>query len=203
MRAVGKDVQNVVELPGARAKGPLDHRTDDELMELAAANVRPAMEELVRRHDRTVRSYCRKWDPARGDDLAQDVFLRLWRARHAYRPRGRFRLYLFTLVRNRCRNALRDWFRRPAAQPLDTLEVNGMEQSQLEAVLEAERNHRVWREVASLPPKLREAVLLRFEQGLSHAEIAEIVGAPEVTVRSRVFLGLRRLRARLTAEVER
>jgi RNA polymerase sigma-70 factor (ECF subfamily) len=48
-----------------------------------------------------------------------------------------------------------------------------------------------------LPPKQKEAVLLRFDQGLDYEDIARILEAPVSTIRSRVFLGIRQLRARI------
>jgi RNA polymerase sigma-70 factor (ECF subfamily) len=68
--------------------------------------------------------------------------------------------------------------------------------SPLEVLLEAERHRRMLAALHELPPKLKEAVLLRFDQGLDYPEIARILDAPESTIRSRVFLGIRQLRAR-------
>jgi RNA polymerase sigma-70 factor (ECF subfamily) len=65
---------------------------------------------------------------------------------------------------------------------------------QLDRLIELERDRRVREAIFGLPVKLREAVLLRFDQGLGYAEIARILQRPEVTVRSRVFHALRRLR---------
>jgi RNA polymerase sigma-70 factor (ECF subfamily) len=188
----------VIPIQRARVRGRgLCERSDDELMELAAGGVRDAFGELVGRYQERVRAFCRRWDPERGDDLAQEAFLQLWAARKRYQPRGQLPLYLFTIVRNRCRNARRGWFRRPPLEPLSP-DVSALASSdQLDAVLERERALRVDRQVAQLPPKLREAVLLRFGEEMSYAEIASIVGAPEATVRSRVFNGLRRLQEEL------
>lgn len=184
----------VVPISRARERG-LRQRTDDELMELSAAEVREAFAELVQRYQGRVRSFCLRWDAQRGDDLAQEVFLQLWQARRRYQPRGRFPVYLFTIVRNRCRNARRSWFRSPVLEQLSP--QLGRSAEQLDHVLEQERARRLDRSVAGLPPKLREAVLLRFGEGLGYAEIAAIVQAPQATVRSRVFHGLRRLQKEL------
>jgi RNA polymerase sigma-70 factor (ECF subfamily) len=187
----------VIPIQRARERG-LCARSDDELMELAAGGVRDAFGELIGRYQARVRSFCRRWDPERGDDLAQEVFLQLWAARARYQPRGQFPLYLFTVVRNRCRNVRRSWFRQPTLEPLAPEVPNPTSSDQLDAVLERERAARVERQVAQLSPKLREAVLLRFGEEMSYAEIAAVVGAPEATVRSRVFNGLRRLQKELT-----
>jgi len=176
----------------------LEQRTDDELMELAAAHVELAFVELLRRWQGRVRSFCLKWGGRGGEDLAQEVFLELWRARQRYQPRGQFPLYLFTIVRNRCRNARRGWFRRPLVDPLPAEVVDSTRSDQLDLVLERERARRVDHQISRLSPPLREALLLRFGQELSYADIALVVGAPEATVRSRVFNGLRRLQQELS-----
>lgn len=185
----------VIPISQARPRRDLEARSDDELMELAAAEVKEAFAELTRRYQARVRSFCRRWDAERGEDLAQEVFLQLWRARGRYQPRGQFPLYLFTIVRNRCRNARRSWFRSPSLEPLPP--GLGDPADQLDRMLEQERARRVSQRVAQLPPKLREAVLLRFGEGMGYADIAEIVHAPQATVRSRVFHGLRRLQKEL------
>jgi RNA polymerase sigma-70 factor (ECF subfamily) len=176
----------------------LDALTDDELMRLATQNLRDAFATLVRRYQQRVRSHCSKWtgDRALGDDLAQEIFGELWRTRERYRPGARFAVYLFTIARNRCRNAHRD--RRPT-KPLEA-EVPSGQPDQLQALLAAERQRRMDNEVGRLPEKLREAVLFRFGQGLDYPQMAEILGCPQVTVRSRVFLGITKLRAALKEE---
>jgi RNA polymerase sigma-70 factor (ECF subfamily) len=127
--------------------------------------------------------------------LAQDVFLQLWRSRDRYTPQGQFVSYLFTLVRNRCLSVARA--QRPSAPlPEDLADGAG----QLDDLLARERDRKVRERIAALTPKLREAVLLRFEAGLSYAEIGGIVACPEATARSRVFLAMNELRARLTEE---
>jgi RNA polymerase sigma-70 factor (ECF subfamily) len=189
----------VIPITRARRPSALPERTDDELMELASASLKEAFAELVRRYGDRVRNYCNKWDPQRGDDLAQEVFFQLWNARERYQPTGQFQVYLFTIVRNRCRNAKRSWIRRPPLEPLPPSLVDPGRGDQLDAMLEWERNRRVQRSVTALPPKLKEAVLLRFGEGLSYAEMATILRAPEPTIRSRVFLGLRRLQQELGA----
>jgi RNA polymerase sigma-70 factor (ECF subfamily) len=172
-------------------------------MQLAGASLPAAMAEIVRRYQDRVRSYCCKWDPQRGEDTAQEAFATLWRGRHDYRPRNQFRLYLFTIVRNCCRNARRWWFRHKAPELPVTERVGATEEgTPLDDLLARERIRRVQGELACVSPKLREAVLLRYCEELSYAEIASILEVPEVTARSRVFLGLRELRKRLQEQVE-
>jgi RNA polymerase sigma-70 factor (ECF subfamily) len=176
----------------------LAEQPDDDLMQLAAGGVSAAFAELVRRYQERVRSYCTRWcgDSSIGDDLAQDVFGELWRARTRYRPSGRLMVYLFTIARNRCRNLRRDAKLTEPVGDETVTEAAG----QLDGLLVAERRRRVEAGIHSLPPKLREAILLRFGQELDYAEVADILSCPQATVRSRVFLGLRELRRQLGQE---
>ncbi|HEY0705457.1 MAG TPA: RNA polymerase sigma factor [Polyangia bacterium] len=165
-------------------------------MQLAAADVMSAFTALVRRHEAAVRRYASKFcgSPATGDDVAQETFVELWGTRRRYRPVGKFRVFLFTIVRNRCRNQYRG---RQQQTELQTDLIEGLPAptpNQLDEVLTAERQRQVDQEIAALSPKLREAVLLRFAEGLEYGEIASIVGCSEVTLRSRVFLGVSQIR---------
>lgn len=183
-------------VPDAAQLGAL---TDDELMLLGTRGLKEAFGALVGRYQIRIRTHCTRWtgDRALGDDLAQEIFGELWRTRERYQPNGRFAVYLFTIAKNRCRNARRD--RRPAV-PLDA-EAAVTHPDQLQALLAAERQRRLDQAVHALPEKLREAVLLRFGQGLDYAQIAEILKCPQVTARSRVFLGIGKLRSGLGEDV--
>jgi len=111
-------------------------------------------------------------------------------------------VFLLTIARNRCRNAARNAWRRsagdralgaPSAEPAEGGD-------QLDRLLEAERERRVREVVLSMPDRHREALLLRFDQGLAYADMSRVLGVPEVTARSRVFHALRRLREELEEE---
>lgn len=183
---------------------PLAERDDEALMTLAAGDHRPAFEVLVARYLPRVGHYCAKFagDVRIGEELAQEVLLEAWEQRRRYRPQGKFPVFLFTIARNRCLNQVRGesrrrrWERRVVAEAPPPLA--GASPDQLDLLLEEEERRRVRAALLELPVKLREAVLLRFDQGLGYAEIARIVGRSETAVRSRVFLALRRLRAEVS-----
>lgn len=179
-------------------RSSLEEHTDDELMQLASAGVDNAFAELVRRHQREVRGYCcRCCGGTAGDDVAQEVFLELWRTRERYEPRGRFRSFLYTIVHTRVLNAVQ---RRPREVELD--EKTHFAGGELDAVLEAERVRRLRLKLARLPHNLQQALLLRFAAGLDYAEMAEVLKRSQSTVRSRVFHGLLRMRKLLRRESE-
>ncbi len=171
---------------------------DDELMHLAASGSSGALASeafaaLLLRHERRVRNYCAKWcgNAARSDEMAQEVFVDLWRHRSDYKASGRFDAYLFTLVRNRCRS---DHRKVTVERKLESYEPTSNSPDQLERLIDYERLYRLNEAVARLPPKLRESLLMRYGAGLEYAEIARVVEAPESTVRSRVFLAICQLK---------
>jgi hypothetical protein len=92
-----------------RAASDLGARSDDELMTLAAAGVLDAFSALVGRHEGALRRFCAKLLGAGdvGDDVAQEVFLEIWRTCGRYDGRGRFGAFLFTTARDRCLNEIR------------------------------------------------------------------------------------------------
>jgi RNA polymerase sigma-70 factor, ECF subfamily len=185
----------------------LDACDDDSLMLLAAGDHTRAFEVLTRRHLGVLTGYCAKFlgSARAGEEVAQDALVELWTRRSRYAS-GRFKIFLFTIARTRCLNRLRDDRRRGArAGPWDPAtdggaEVDAGRPDQLHELLERERVRRTREALLALAPKLREALLLRFDQGLSYAEIARVVHRPEVTVRSRVFHALRKLRHALGEE---
>lgn len=193
----------VTALAPRRAAAELRQRTDDELMLLAAAGRLEAFSELTRRHEGPVRAFCAQMlgSRAQGDDVAQEVFLDIWRSCGRYDAQGRFRGLLFAVARNRCLKDLRarpTTASVPGATDFDETRVAAPGDA-VDVFLEAERRRRLDRLVDQLPAKLRDAIRLRFSAELEYAEIAEIVRRPEATVRSRVFQGLKRLRQRLDA----
>jgi RNA polymerase sigma-70 factor (ECF subfamily) len=181
-------------------------RDDDDLMALAAGDHRPAFGVLADRHLGPLTRFCAKYlgDPRSGEEIAQDVLVEAWTRRRQYRPEGRFRVFLLTMARTRCLNRLRDDRRRQARTPAlaDAPEAGGAsaDGAQLDALLERERQRQVRVALGALPPRLREAVLLRFDQGLDYAEIARTVGRSEATLRSQVFQAIRKLRAAVGTE---
>lgn len=200
---IAVDDSNVIPIDSARARH-LVGRNDDELMRLSRAGKRDAFAALVGRHNRRLSDFCVKMtgDAETGRDLGQDVWVRVWAARDRYKPNGRFESFLFTVARNLCRNAKRDRMRRGkvivAAHSGE--EIDGARSTapdHVDQVLAREQSQRVYAAVDRLAPKLREALLLRFAAGLDYAQISEVVGRGESTVRSRVYHGLKKLRSSL------
>ena len=195
-------VTNVV--PFKKKEEPLSGRSDDELMLLSSAGTREAFEELVRRHARRVVAFCAKHvgDRSFGEEMAQEIWLSVWDHRTAYRPEGKFLGWLFTLARNRVRNARRDGARFSVLAHIEDspAEALDLSPSEVDRLLMAERRARVDRALSNISETLREAVILRFAQELPYDEVARVLETSESTARSRVFHGLRELRRRLRGE---
>ena len=193
---------NVIAFPSERPAVGLAERDDDALMRLASAGTRSAFATLVGRHTGRLTGFCIKMtgDRRTGEDVAQETWLQVWASRQRYEPAGKFDSFLYTIARNRCRNALRSARRRGHVQSdieLDTEQLSADDPTHLDAILDNERRDRVQRAMAKLAPKFREALLLRFSQDLDYGQISAIVGRSESTVRSRVLHGIKKLRATL------
>lgn len=191
-------LSDVIPLDRSRPGG-LDERSDDELMVLVCAGRREALAVLVAKYAARLTEFCVKMtgDRRAGEDVAQESWLQLWASRERYRPANKLEAFLFTIARNRCRNALRSRWRRTRVIVDADADAPLTDGSSLDALLARERDARVHAAALELPAKLREAVLLRYVAGLDYPDISAAIGRNESTVRSRVFHGLRQLRERL------
>jgi RNA polymerase sigma-70 factor, ECF subfamily len=181
---------------------PPEHRSDDELMQLAAVGERTAYEALVRRHQGQVRAYCARWcgSSVIGDDVAQECFVEIWQRRASYVPQGKFKAFVFHVAANRCKNQQRAQGRERALTEARSRVPAEPPSSDRFALFE--RQERLQLELAKLSEPQREAVLLRYSAELDYAEIAGLLSVPEATARSRVFLGLMKLRRLLRVETK-
>lgn len=140
------------------------------------------------------------WD---ADDLAQETFLVLSRKGHTFNGRSSLYTWLYGVMlnlerRNRRRQGVKKRKLRVLWEdaPLDE-ESHPAAETRLEV---AEWKHSLWSRVARLPDDQRQAIVLRFSEGMSYDEIAETVGCPQGTAKSRVFYGLAALRQIMAAE---
>jgi RNA polymerase sigma-70 factor (ECF subfamily) len=187
----------LVEAAGGRS---LAERPDDELMLLASSGQTAAFGALVSRHAVRLSGFCTKLvgNTALGEELAQDTWLAIWNARNRYSADGKFTVFLYVAARNRCHNLSRDQKRRAhTADPVAVEAVADTSADQMDALLVQERRRRVTAALAKIPEKYRDALVLRYSEGLDYPDIARIVGRSEAGVRSRVHLGLQHLKKRL------
>lgn len=145
-------------------------------------------------------------EPALAEELAQEVFLRVYRARKSYRPRAKFTTWLFRIATNVALNALRDGRQRRARErslesgegTMGALAERADPGANVEqAMLEAERREQVRQAVEALPEKQRLAVLLHKYQELDYAEVADILDCSESALKSLLFRAYETLRVKL------
>lgn len=195
---------------------PLNHAvTDEELMEEYGRGDASAFEALLRRHQKPVLNFIFRYVGIRAvaEDLTQDVFMRIIRRAKSYKREAKFTTWLYTIARNICVDHSRRMVHRRAAS-LDHPVRRGDDDARPLGESIADRRADVAREAIGrqLGQRIREAVeglaedqrevfLLREVAGLQFKEIADIVGIPENTAKSRMRYALEKLRVEL-AEYE-
>ena len=169
-------------------------KSDAELMAAVAAGRMAALEELVRRHQKSVMAvayrFLDRWDLA--EDVAQDVFVRIHRASADYRPEAKFTTWLYRIVVNRCLDLKRRESRRPVS--MADMPVDPPGDAVPDPIDARETAGRVRQAVGDLPDRQRAAVVLHRYDGLSHREIGEVTGWSESAVESLLVRGYAGLR---------
>ena len=136
------------------------------------------------------------------EDIAQQVFVRIWKSAKKYKPRAKFTTYMFTIMRNLVFNETR---RRKIRKQVSIEEQNEEWGAQItdtqnkspdEASLQSELYQAIDKAIANLPEKQRMAVILRRYENTSYDDIAKIVGLSVSAVKSQLF------RARVTLKEE-
>ena len=172
-----------------------------------------AWAELVRTHHRRVYGLCYRFtgNPADAEDLTQDVFLKVYSNLASFdTTRGSLQVWITTMTRNllvdnfrrtrnqRATSSLDDgWDNTEELKPFDRLTARGP--SPHESAARQELAKMVQNALARVSVELREAVILRDLQDLDYKEIAQVLGIPEGTVKSRISRG----RAELARLLER
>lgn len=134
------------------------------------------------------------------EDLAQETWIRVLQRGSQYNGRQRFDPWLFAIARNLAIDYLRK--KRKAVEaaslpndPDAVLLLSSSGPSPFEAAARSEDAMRLAGRLQILPPLYREALLLRFQEDLSLAEMVQVLGAPTTTVTSRIYRGLAALRS--------
>jgi RNA polymerase sigma-70 factor (ECF subfamily) len=155
-----------------------------------------ALRELYDRYGRIVYSFAYRLthDATLSEECVQDVFVALWRRAADFDPtRAKLTTWLFVVARNRAIELGRQKARRPELR--DILEPVGFAPDPAELAAIADEAQRVAEAVAELPEEQLEVLRLAYFDGLSHSEIAGVIGAPLGTVKGRARLALARLRS--------
>ena len=176
---------------------PVVSLSDEDLMARVAEDDERAFPELVRRFQGRVMNLISRVlnDRECADDLAQEVFVRVYVHRRNYRRGSKFSTWLFTIAANLAKNEIRRRVRRRNWFSLDALQET-LKDSAIQLADPTEgRESRMEREqlqqavalaIAAVPGKYRLALVLRDIEGLSYEEIAQVLSIPGGTVRSRI-----------------
>jgi len=195
-KPAGEDVTDLKPVALGRA-------SDEDLMRRTQRGDRQAFSLLYERYSASVLSYLYRMmgNVEDVESIAQEVFLRAFRFAATYRYPQKLSTWLFTITRNLAINYSRRRKRSPVRNVtelnLDGVDINGdpyqVAQRATDDVEKQEEIARVLKALDDLPTDQKEVIVLGVFQDLSYAEMEEITGTKAVTLRSRMFHGLKRL----------
>ena len=168
-------------------------------MARVARREREAFALLVRRHQRRLMNFfARMGDHNSADDLAQEAFVRLFRYRKRCRPTAKFTTFLYVLARRVWIDHLRAKARRKQAYEDVAREVKLRQPAGTDALEDAKERAAI--ALAGLSEEMRTVVVMSVYQGFKYREIAEVLGIPLGTVKTRMYHALRKLKEALDRE---
>jgi RNA polymerase sigma-70 factor (ECF subfamily) len=183
-------------VPGGReSAGELGHFSDEALLALVSRSDNAALAELYDRYGRVAYGLSVRIlrDPALAEDAVQEAFLAVWRSAGSFRAdQAKPSTWILTLVHRRAVDLVRREERRRSS-PLEAAPQEAAGATDEEVALLARRRV-VQDALRRLPDEQREALELAYYGGFTQAELADRLGQPLGTVKSRMFTGLRRLR---------
>jgi len=175
--------------------------SDAELIQQTATGDRGAFEDLYRRYARPVFGMAlrRLGDRGRAEDAVQETFASIWRSASSYRPeRGPGAPWLYAVARNAIVDRARSRYEPPTEVPDEPAHEAGPPEK-------AEQSWVAWRvhrALEGLPEREREVLSLAYWSELSQSEVAEFLGIPLGTVKTRTRAALARLADLLEGELE-
>jgi len=170
---------------------------------------RAAFAELVEKYKQPVMNFIYRSlrDETEAEDLAQNVFLQVYKSRSRYKQTAKFSTWLFTIARNLCLNELRRRSRHPAesieethAENEDQPQRQYEDKSQMappETLLHGELARKIEEALADLPENQRSAILLCRQEDLSYEEIAEVLDCSLSATKSLIHRGRETLKEKL------
>lgn len=175
-----------------------EREIDQRLVERAQGGEKQAFDQLVAKYQRKLLRLLSRFirDPAEVEDVAQEAFIKAYRALPAFRGESAFYTWLYRIGINTAKNYLVAQGRRtPTTTEFDAEEAQGFEDAEQlrdidtpESLLLSKQIGRTVNEaMEALPEELRTAIMLREIDGLSYEEIAKMMQCPIGTVRSRIF----------------
>lgn len=182
--------------------GDLLEADDSVLTAMVAEGSAAALEVLYLRYGRVILAFATRMmgDRQSGEELVQEVFVKAWRQGRSYSSeRGSYITWLLSITHNLSIDEIRKRNRRPqrAGSTDPVLLMANMRDESASVELSAEHQELrslMMRAMDTLPPQQREAVELAFYRGLTQREVAERLGEPLGTIKTRIRLGMKKLR---------
>jgi RNA polymerase sigma-70 factor (ECF subfamily) len=186
----------------------LDSFSSEDLMSRIGEGDEVAFEVLVRRHQTSVLNLVYRYvgDRTKAKDLAQEVFIRVWRAANRYEPKAKFTTWIYSITANLCLNELKS-IKGKKLVPLEAEEENRQNinsrthsdasQSPEDLLLAEERSRQISEALQSLPENQRMAMILKRFDTLSYDEIAKIMECSVSAVESLLVRAKKNLQEKL------
>jgi RNA polymerase sigma-70 factor (ECF subfamily) len=179
--------------------------TDEELVARTIGGDADSFNELIHRWERPIYAlaYRQIGREEEARDVCQETFLRAYRALNGFRGQAKFSSWLYRIALNLCRDWMRRERRTPVVQAPEGLDLMDLAASRepSESIEDRVGRHDLTRAVeramALLPAEQRTAIVLKEYQGLTFQEIADLLGCPLSTVKTRLYQGLTVLRREL------
>jgi RNA polymerase sigma-70 factor, ECF subfamily len=182
-------------------------RSDVQLMLEVKAGDEMSFDLLLQRYRTPLVNFLYRMvrDVAVAEDLAQEVFIRVYRAREKYAPSAKFTTWLYRIATNLALNSIRDGRHRqmevsidaPSEEDVPALQIPAREMQADHALIERDRAALIRRAVDSLPGKQRAAVLLHKYEDMDYSEIAKVLDCSESALKSLLFRAYETLRIEL------
>ena len=183
-----------------------ENELDLELVKRVQRGEKSAFDLLVLKYQHRIGAVIGRFVPdhAEAQDIAQESFMRAYRALHNFRGDAQFYTWLYRIAVNTAKNHLVAMKRRPPTSDVEVDDAEHFTGARMQdndtpehELLREEIAREVSETVAALPEELRQAITLREVEGLSYEEIAETMDCPIGTVRSRIFRAREAIDARL------
>jgi RNA polymerase sigma-70 factor, ECF subfamily len=189
------------------ARPDLVSLSSEDLISRAAAGDGDAFEVIVRRHQSSILNLIYRYlgDRTKAADLAQEVFLRIWRAAARYEPKAKFTTWIYRITANLCLNEIKSakkgtWVRfqeEQGNQNMDQGTRSDVFRSPEDLLLGKERTHQISQALQTLPENQRMALILSRYEHISYVEIAEAMGCSVSAVESLLVRAKRNLQEKL------
>ena len=176
----------------------IGEKTDRDLLVRAAAGDQAAFAILVRRHQSRVLNLAYRFSRDRQDaeDLAQEVFFKVWRHARSFRGQAAFSTWLYRLAVNTCLNFRQRKKTRPDPLTL-TKDIESTAETAADGLEARQRENLLDQAMAALPPRQKMALILAGFEGKSYEEIASVMEVSVPAVESMLFRARRNLAASL------